>query len=382
MRLVPVLSLGFVASLAATGSVRGDDKRTAPAPDSLVALDLGGHVEAVWPYTSASLAPTPSDPLNLVFVGEADPRQIRAALFALDGDRTAFGMPNVFPFNCTWSDAIGRQQAGYAEEDGWQGSAVQLQCGAYETLRVHLRLFRQGGFTLANAHFEVLIPGTTDHEVLSWEFSQALVTADLVRSGLLGAPPALTDVITPAPAYRAIRPEVFNGVPPALRGALGLPTIPQSAPVPIPNDGRAAVLRLAGAAAVEPGTAERAFVHVFDQTIPKPFCAAGPLDYLRVEGPIDMRHRVIVDDDGHYHARFDARGTLQVTPVDPRTGAATGPGFEATIRERHRSSADGHRTRAEHHVLQILGADPVQAFVETMKVGPRDVFERLVDCGS
>src|SRR5687768_8578198 len=137
-----------------------DDKKTVPAPADLVALDLGGRTEVVWPYTSADLSVTPKDPLNLVFLGAADPRQIRAALFALDGDRSAFGLPNAFPFNCTWSDAIGRHQAAYAEAAGWQGSGVQLQCGAYETLRVHMRLFREGDFTLANAHFELLIPGT------------------------------------------------------------------------------------------------------------------------------------------------------------------------------------------------------------------------------
>jgi hypothetical protein len=381
MRSFPVVSILALASLAGT-PLRGDDGRTAPAPASLVSLDLGGSIEAVWPYTSADLTATPKDPLNLVFAGEADPRQIRAALLALDGNRTAFGLPDAFPFNCTWSDAIGRQQAGYAEAQGWQGSAVQLQCGEYDTLRVHMRMFRQVGFTLANAHFEVLIPGTTDHEVLSWEFSQQLVTLDLVRSGLLGAAPVATAPITPAPSYRAIRPEVFNGVPAALRGALGLPVTPQSAPVPIPNDGRATILRLANAVAVAPGVAEKRFVHLFDQTIPKPFCSAGPLDYLKVEGPIDMRHRVAVDEDGHYQARFDARGTLQVTPVDPRTGMATGASYRATIRERHDSSVGDHRTRAGHDVLQVLGAEPVQVYVETMRLGSRDGFLRLAECGS
>jgi hypothetical protein len=358
-----------------------DDRKTVPAPADLVALDLGGRTEVVWPYTSADLSVTPKDPLNLVFLGAADPRQIRAALFALDGDRSAFGLPNAFPFNCTWSDAIGRHQAGYAEAEGWQGSGVALQCGAYETLRVHMRLFREGNFTLANAHFEALIPGTTDHEVLSWELSQQMVTLDMGRTGLLGAPPALTAAITPAPSYRAINPAVFNGVPAALRFVLGLPTTPQSAPVPIPNDGKATLLQLAQAAAVEPGVAERTFVHPFNQIIPKPFCASGPFDYLKVEGPLDLSHRVTVGDEGEYTAEFAASGVLQVTPIDPRTGA-TGPTFEARIHERHHSSATDQRIRAEHVVRQYLLADPLQAYFERMRVGPQDAFERDVDCGS
>jgi hypothetical protein len=126
---------------------------------------------------------------------------------------------------------------------------------------------------------------------------------------------------------------------------------------------------------------ERVFVHPFNQTIPKPFCSSGPLDYLKVEGPIDMRHRVTVGDEGEYKARFDARGTLQVTPVDPRTGAATGPSYEATIRERHASAVGDNRTRAEHAVLQVLGSDPVQVFVETLTLGAHDAFARVADCG-
>ena len=35
------------------------------------------------------------------------------------------------------------------------------------------------------AHFEVLIPGTTDHQVLSWIVARDLVVGDLMRSGLL-----------------------------------------------------------------------------------------------------------------------------------------------------------------------------------------------------
>jgi hypothetical protein len=50
-----------------------DDKKTVPAPADLVTLDLGGRAEAIWPYTSADLSVTPKDPLNLVFIGAADP---------------------------------------------------------------------------------------------------------------------------------------------------------------------------------------------------------------------------------------------------------------------------------------------------------------------
>jgi hypothetical protein len=344
-------------------------------------VTLDGQTESIWPFTGPDLAGTASDPVNLIFLGNADPREIRAALMSLPGNRSAFGLPDAFPFNCTWSDAIGRHQAAWASAAGWQGSAIQLQCGPYDTLRVHLRLFREGARTLANAHFELLIPGTTEHEILSWAFAESIVTIDFVRSGLLAGPPAATGPIHPAPSYRTINPIVFNGVPAALRGALGLPTTSQSAPVPVPSgDGRATVLKLQGVIARGPEQKEVAFVHTFGQTIPKPFCSTGPLDYLRVDGPIDMKHTVEVDDDGGYTAAFKAKGTLSATPVNPLTGQPTGPAIEARIRERHHSSLSEQRATARHVVSQLLFGDLEQSLFSVLQLGAKDGFVLEVDC--
>lgn len=77
-------------------------------PSPLVTVNLGASSLEFWPFTGNDFSGTPQDPINLLFAGESDPRALRAALLFLDGDRTAFGFPNVFPFNCTWIDAIGR----------------------------------------------------------------------------------------------------------------------------------------------------------------------------------------------------------------------------------------------------------------------------------
>src|SRR3954469_22871396 len=159
----------------------------AAPPSLLVPIALAGGSISIWPYTGVDFSGTPQDPINLVFTGKSDPRSIRSALMSLDGDRTAFGMPPVFPFNCTWSDAIGDLQTGYNATAAWVGSAVQLACGGYGPVRFHVRLFEAGATTLGNAHFEVLIPGTADHQVLSWELAEQLVKVDLIRSGLLDA---------------------------------------------------------------------------------------------------------------------------------------------------------------------------------------------------
>ena len=224
------LSLTALALLAVPGFSTAWHRP--PPPLELVSVPAG---ETFWPYTGTDCSASPKDPINLVFVGEADPRLIRQALLALDGNRAAIGLPNAFPFNCTWADAIGSPQTGYSEDVGWQGSALQLQCGDDASARVHLCLFRHGAYTLGAAHFDVLIPGTTSHEALSWEFPQSFVTSDLMRSGLLVADPEAAPFITPAPTYRTIRWQVFNGVPASSRSRrstaergcpLGSPTWP------------------------------------------------------------------------------------------------------------------------------------------------------------
>jgi hypothetical protein len=377
MRLVPVvLAIGALLPAAEARA------HSAPAPSGLVKVEVDGRMLKMWPFTGTDLAGTASDPINLVFFGEADPRAIRQVLFALGGDRTAFGFPNAFPFNCTWSDAIGRHQTGWAEPDRWQGSAIQLQCGAYDPLRFHLRLFREGRYTLGNVHFDALIPGTTDHEVLAWEFAETFLKVDLARSGALTAPPGQTQGINPAPTYRTIRHQVLNGLPPALRAALGLPVTPQTEPVPIPSDGRASTFGLGRAFEPEATDVRLEYDQPFGQVIPKPFCSTGPLDFLRVDGAVRFVHRVKTTARGRYDARFSASGVLTVTPVNPLTGEPTGPTSSAVVEENHRSKMGDRASEARHLVLQRLAGPPSQSFFEDLAAGLVDRFEREVDCGT
>src|SRR5882672_1229843 len=110
-------------------------------PAGVLAVSLGSEMLKLWPYTGESMDGAPSDPVNLIFVGNADPVRIRAALLNLDGDRTTFGFPAVYPFNAKWSDAVGGVHTSYSEGEGWQASVIQLQLGSYSPVRVHLRLF-------------------------------------------------------------------------------------------------------------------------------------------------------------------------------------------------------------------------------------------------
>lgn len=310
----------------------------AAPPAGLVSVTVGGSSISLWPYTGVDFSGRPQDPINLVFTGKSDPRAVRTALFALNGDRTAFGMPNVFPFNCTWSDAIGDLQTGYSAPGGWAGSAVQLACGGFGPVRFHVRLFDAAAVTLGNAHFEVLIPGTTEHQVLSWELAEQLVVVDFARSGLLGAAPGGTGLLNAAPSFREIPDQIYNGLPIDLRLTIGGPTGPVSAPVPIVTDGQATVFQLMGETTPRPGISKQNFAIEWGQVIPRPFCARSLADFVLVEGPVNLRKTVEILASGELRSEFLASGQLQLTPVDPSTGARLGPPYRANVEDRQVTS--------------------------------------------
>ena len=356
-----------------------------PAPAGLVSVAAGGVTRQFWPFTGTSFQGAPQDPINLIFTGESDPRSIRAALLSLNGDRTALGFPNVFPFNCIWSDAIGGVQTAYDAVSGWVGSAIQLQCGDFGPIRFHLRLFGAGDYTLAGVHFELLVPNTTEHQVLSWELAEQLVLADFARSGLLAAPPSVTAPINPAP-WREIPAQIYNGVPVPLRAAIGGPLGNVTAPVPIGSDGRATILQLGRSVDAGALVDRQDFVVNFNQIIPKPFCATGPLDYVLVQGPIDFRQQVVVTPSGNYQSQFHANGRLVLTPINPLTGQ-TGESYEAIVNERHHGMVTDNRTLAAQLQMQTLlpssapfgGRLKISLHVGT---GGAYFYAAGVDCGS
>jgi len=351
-------------------------------PPGLVDIQFGGESLACWPYTGVSYDGEPMDPINLVFVGEADPVQIRAALLSLDGDRTAFGFPPVAPFDAVWSDAVGGTvQTSWAGDEGWLGSVVQLQLGDYEPLRAHLRLFHTGEpfgdggtWTLGGAHFEVMIPGTADHQVLSWEIAQQLVVVDLMRSGLLApdAPTASTGPINAAPSFRDIPAQIYNELPAELIALVGGPPQPVSEAVPLTSDGEGTVLHLTGAAPIERGVFTDAVTITYGQYVPRPFCMDGPYDWLYVTGPVDFELEVSIGRGGRYRYRSDYRGVLEATPIDISTGEPVGPSFTARV-----SGRQGGRHRD--------GANRVVAIDRRVTLeagGPQIQYTRLINSTS
>ncbi len=359
-----------------------------PSPGALsTVLTSAGSVH-LWPYTGSDFSGAPRDPLNLIFTGNSDARLLRAALLKLDGDRTAFGFPDAFPFNCRWTDAVGGVQTAFDEEAGWLGSAIQLECGAFGPLRFHLRLFDAGGYTQGGAHFEVLIPGTTEHQVLSWTLAQQFVTVDMVRTGLLGAAPGGSGLLHPVPTFREIPAVIYNGLPPELRAIANGPAADVAAPVGIPNSGFATLLHVAGSEAVVAETTRQSFTIAFNQVIPRPFCSSGALDYVHVGGPVDFEQQVVVTAAGVYTSRVLVTGQLSVTPMDvtslpPVPAGATMP---ARVSEHYHSNVNGRVSLASVLRQQTI-FPPAQAgggqLKETLAIGPghSSRYHRDESCG-
>jgi hypothetical protein len=354
-----------------------DRKQEAVVPAPLVPIWIDGSAVEIWPYTDARLAGTPSDPINLIFVGQGNALNVRAALMSLDGNRDG----PLAPFGCTWTDAIGGVQGAYTDGSGWSGSVIQLECGSYNPFRFHVRLFPNGSWTLANGHVDVLIPGTHDHQVLAWELAEQLVTYDIARSGLLAAAPAQTGVISAAPTFREIPPQIYNGLPVELRALTGGPLFgPVATGVGIVTDGSATILALQTAPAA-PGSSQVVDI-MFGQVVPKPYCnPAGA--FIRVDGPITLRQDVTVTPGGILSSQTMANGDLIVRTFDLSTGAL-GPPAQARVRDHYRTQLN----RSTHSVLssrhQQLSTDGApQQLLEDMRVGPAGpaTFRSTEKCG-
>jgi hypothetical protein len=355
----------------------------APAPAHLVSVDLASGSHQIWPYTGTDFHARPQDPINLIFAGHADARNVRNALLSLDGNR------NVPPFTssaegmllagiangCRWTDAFGDVQTTYSLEGGWAGSVLQLECGTYNTFRYHLRLFPAGMLTLGNVHAEVIIPGTQGHEVLTWEAAEKFVMMELMRGDLLAAPPVESAIVNEVGSFKGIMPVIYNGLPDGhpLRMLAGGPLEGDvTKPVPLGTDGRATILTLVTAPAA-PGTSN-AFVIDFGQFIPKPFCAPSG-EWVRVDGPVHVTHTVTVSPSGTATSKGVAKGSLTVRSFDIATGAV-GPAIPAEVEQEIETEVgrSRHRARSKSEQRLLLERGESESFALDLRVGSGETY--------
>jgi hypothetical protein len=361
-------------------------------PAGLVTVTVGGAPLTFWPYTGASFDGSPVDPVNLIFVGKATPVQIRAALLALDGDRGALGLPPISPFNDVWSDATGDVQTAYADGD-WLGSVIQLQMGTYDPMRVHLRLFATGlktatgdAITLGAAHFELKIPGTADHQVLSWKRAQELVAFDLMRTGLLD--PAMPMVPTPPihpGTFRDIPPFIYNELPAPLQMFIEGPPAPVAGSVGIKTSYVALVFNLAEAAPVLPGVSRVSITQTYDQLVPKPFCNESGYEWFYLTGPVTFDKSVTIGSGGRFEYTSEYSGMLMATPVDISVTPPQpiGAPFEVRVSGTQNGFFDGSKARVMANDRRVAPQDGgAEIFLTRLHVATqgRNFFSGQVHC--
>jgi hypothetical protein len=376
---------GLVCALPAATRADGPDRRPLGQrpPSGVIQVPAAGETLTVWPYTTDDFV-QPSDPINLLFPN-ADPRAIRQELMKLEGDRP-------FPFSllsihdCRWSDALGDEQAAFGRPERWVGGAVQLACAPEGAplgvdFRVHMRLFRIGKDTIGGAHLDFLIPGTAEHETLSWDFPRSFVAYDMGRTGAVVGPVEPVTMVHES-TFRAVRRPIYDalvahGAAPLL-AMLGLvaPADPQ-ADVAIPTDGHA----LAFVTGVDFAPARTHVVTTTQVTyaivVPRPFCAAGLADYVKLEGPLQFVQSVATQPSGLYERTYSFGGTFRVTPL-----GAPGEALDASIFEIHRARLDDRRAEVTSDVQQTLLSDPPQSLRRQFAAGDFDRFVEKVVCGT
>ncbi len=398
-----VLAAALVAACDAGSPARPDlpsaksTKQDAPAPPGVITTGIVGMPGTLTfhPYTRTEFAAGEDfDPINLVFLSHADPRTIRAILLGLDGNRTAAlgagvpGYPATAPFDCRWHDGSGDMQTAYGGDEGWAGSVIQLACGDFGPVRFHVRLFRLGAFTVANAHFEMQVPGTADHQVLSWERAEEFVAYDLLRSGLVNpAEVTATDVINGA-THRTILKDLWNALAssPDGQAVLAFVRLDFSSPAPFVDedqpiqngDGRATVFSVTADVAPVPGTFSETVPIDFGQDIPRPFCASVPR-FLHVSGHLDLSKTVTIDAMGNYRSSFSTSGKLDLRDL------VSGTSYFATVGEHQESamSDDDQSVLATVERRELPASLQGNGSLSTrLKVGPASVtqFERREEC--
>jgi len=129
--------------------------------------------------------------------------------------------------------------------------------------------------------------------------------------------------------------------------------------VPIPNDGKAAILCVAGQAPVEDGNEAQNFTLEYAQMVPAPFCSSGPLDYVYLAGPL-VHEKVVTISSGRFQYSSMITGHLTATPmnvlVNPPVPA--GEPFKVIINDAQRGILDGDFYRVTFEVSRVAPTNP------------------------
>ena len=148
---------------------------------------------------------------------------------------------------------------------------------------------------------------------------------------------------------------LYNELPVELRMLIEGPLEDVTEDVPINTDGHAMILNLADRSDYAPGSTHEFLTLTYGQVIPKPFCASGPADYVWVSGPVELEQSVTLTPGGTFTMSFQAKGKLDVTPVNPMTGEPIGETMTAHVRQQHQSMMNNSHFSATGTIYQRLG---------------------------
>jgi hypothetical protein len=115
---------------------------------------------------------------------------------------------------------------------------------------------------------------------------------------------------------------------------------------------------------------------VYGINIPKPFCATGPTDFVRLQGPLRLAITTRTTASGDFSRTYTISGLLTVTPL-PTGAPANGVIFEEHVALLTDRSAEVHQL-----VSQTLLARPIQALLTSLSVGRNDRYTEALTCGS
>jgi hypothetical protein len=147
--------------------------------------------------------------------------------------------------------------------------------------------------------------------------------------------------------------------------------------VPIPTSGEA--LALATEIDFAPAPAHRVTTTQVDYAVnvPKPFCAAGASDFVRLEGRLSFTMSATMLASGRYERTHTIGGTLTVTPL-----GTPGDPADASVFELHRAHLDDRNGQVTEQAEQSLLADPFQSWRRHFAAGDADRLVEKVACGT
>jgi hypothetical protein len=110
---------------------------------------------------------------------------------------------------------------------------------------------------------------------------------------------------------------------------------------------------------------------------PKPFCPAGPGDFVNLAGDLTFVLTTRTDWAGRYFRSYKVDGELVVTSLvyDPGTSAP------AVVKERHAAVLADHYGQVYELALQRLLSDPPQTLFWKLSAGEFDVYLPYLQCG-